>query len=392
MIKNTFTEEDTHKNNSGQNNFDEEETVIPNSGYNNSDEEATVIPGSQHNNFSEEETVIPGANNKSVKNNSKPPLKYKKFNETTNTDITTRVPFSNHEEEEETFILPDTDDTNTVPAFDIKEENIKNNSILSKIKKYKNIITTLISIGIFLLLLIVTLQTYNANKKKLLKIELKKREISLKNKIKDLYFLGINEYKLQKWDSANKYFLKVLEIKPDYQKAIDYQKNSVKEKKNKISLETAEKYLKKKDYESLFKKLSEINKNSYYHEKAVEMKEKGIKQKEKEEKEAELLRKEAEEKNKAEAVSDNQEKAVAKVPERKVRRAKKARRVKKKRHIVKKVSSQNIEKAKSLYLSAYQKERQYPEKAKRNYRTIMRLLPSSESLYKKAKKRLNKLK
>ncbi len=391
MIKNTFTKEDTHKNNSKQSNFDEEETVIPNSGYNNSDEEETVIPGSRHINFSEEKTVIPGTDSNLVKNDSKSSLKYKKFNEATNTNITTRIPFDN-QEEEETFILPDTNGTNTVPAFDIKEKNIKNNSILSKIKKYKNIIITLIGIGIFLVLLIVTLQTYNANKKKLLKIELKKREINLKNKIEDLYFLGINEYKLQKWDSANKYFLKVLEIKPDYQKAINYQKNSVKEKKNQISLETAEKYLKKKDYESLFKKLSEINKNSYYHEKAVEMKEKGIKQKEKEEKEAELLRKEAEEKNKAEAVSDNQEKAVVKVPERKVRRAKKARRVKKKRHIVKKVSSQNIEKAKSLYLSAYQKERQYPEKAKRNYRTIMRLLPSSESLYKKAKKRLNKLK
>jgi pSer/pThr/pTyr-binding forkhead associated (FHA) protein len=49
-------------------------------------------------------------------------------------------------------------------------------------------------------------------------------------------------------------------------------------------------------------------------------------------------------------------------------------------------------KARDLYLSAYQKERRSPDSSKRDYSLIMSILPQSNSIHQKAKKRLEKLK
>ena len=415
-FNNKIPEEDTLKPNKKYYDDDEEETLIPNSVPNNFGEDKTLIPNSIPDNFGEDKTLIPNSvpdnlgEDKTLIPNSVPdkPQKnkvssiisaFKDVEESTDipkstperTVIAPNVTSDNYEEyEESTFILSTPQESTNFTNIINSSENL---TIFTRIKSHKNIFFTIISILIFLTLIIVSLQIYNSNKQELLKKEREEESLKLKALVNDLYFLGINEYRLQKWQSATDYFTKAIKLKPDYTKAIEYQKKSIEEDKYGRIFKKAKSFFLEKDYENTVKELKKIKQTSFYYSKATELKSKikETKAKEIENKEDEKIKQELEEEFKKDIENENDinvtiKKKTYRRPKRHTTKNKKAKKVRKEPSLKAK------EKAKELYISAYQKENRYPKSAKRNYKKIMLLLLPSDPLYQRAKKRLAKLK
>jgi hypothetical protein len=277
--------------------------------------------------------------------------------------------------EEETDILASEnheESTNILLENNGEEENIETKTSIKAGELIKNNKKLILNIGaiisILLLIMFILLTISNNNKVKTLKQLKEKKRNELREKIINQHFMGINEYKLQKWDSAIDYFDNVLEMKPDHLDAQKYKKIAISEKKNEILFKNSRQLARDENYATALTEINKIENLSSYHDEAIKLKklvEEKLSEKEKE--------KEAK-------VNTEKEKELKK-------KSIKKRKVKRKR-----VSYKTDRYAKRLYKKAYRNERKYPKYSKKTYKKIMSMLPSSYYLYKQAKRRLGRLK